>query len=163
MAPALPTSAPYTFIIGDVGSSPTPTVKGVKPAQVMGELYFKSSPVTAPAVDLPDGHNADHRTEFQGRRESRRQGRKRMQCVLAGRFLGDGREGQHFRREHSGAYQRHAGRRRFSKARLWLATVRSRLLPKRRSTARVVLQLASRMVTIWLPRRTKTIDCRLGV
>jgi hypothetical protein len=49
VAPALPTSAPYTFIIGDVGSSPTPTVKGVKPAQVMGELYFKSSPVTAAA------------------------------------------------------------------------------------------------------------------
>jgi hypothetical protein len=55
--------------------------------------------------------NDDEGPEFQGSRESRRQGRKRMQCVLAGRFLGDGREGQHFRGEHSGAYQRHAERR----------------------------------------------------
>ena len=39
----------HTFIIGDVGSSPTPTVKGLKPAQVKGHLYLKSSPVTAPA------------------------------------------------------------------------------------------------------------------
>ena len=35
----------HTFMIGDVGSSPTPTVKGIKPAQ----LYLKSSPVTAAA------------------------------------------------------------------------------------------------------------------
>jgi len=39
----------HTFIIGDVGSSPTPTVKGIKPAQVKGRLYLKSSPVTAKA------------------------------------------------------------------------------------------------------------------
>ena len=38
-----------TFIIGDVGSSPTPTVKGIKPSQVKGHLYLKSSPVTAAA------------------------------------------------------------------------------------------------------------------
>jgi hypothetical protein len=38
-----------TFIIGDVGSSPTPTVKGLRPAQVKGHLYLKSSPVTAAA------------------------------------------------------------------------------------------------------------------
>jgi len=39
----------HTFIIGDVGSSPTPKVKGIKPAQVKGVLYLKSSPVTAKA------------------------------------------------------------------------------------------------------------------
>ena len=39
----------HTFIVGDVGSSPTPTVKGLKPAQVKGVLYLKSSPVTAAA------------------------------------------------------------------------------------------------------------------
>ena len=39
----------HTFIIGDVGSSPTPTVKGIKPAQVKGQLYLKSNPVTAAA------------------------------------------------------------------------------------------------------------------
>jgi hypothetical protein len=39
----------HTFIIGDVGSAPTPTVKGIKPAQVKGHLYLKSSPVTAAA------------------------------------------------------------------------------------------------------------------
>jgi len=38
-----------TFITGDVGSSPTPTVKGIKPSQVNGHLYRKSSPVTAAA------------------------------------------------------------------------------------------------------------------
>jgi hypothetical protein len=38
-----------TFIIGDVGSSPTATVKGIKPAQVKGKLYLKSSPATAKA------------------------------------------------------------------------------------------------------------------
>jgi hypothetical protein len=37
----------HTFIIGDVGSSPTPTVTGLKPAQVKGQLFLKSSPVTA--------------------------------------------------------------------------------------------------------------------
>jgi hypothetical protein len=39
----------HTFIIGDVGSAPTPTVKGLKPGQVKGHLYLKSSPVTAQA------------------------------------------------------------------------------------------------------------------
>jgi hypothetical protein len=38
-----------TFVIGDVGSSPTPTVKGLKRSQVRGVLYLKSSPVTAAA------------------------------------------------------------------------------------------------------------------
>jgi hypothetical protein len=38
-----------TFIMGDVGSSPTPTVKGLTPSQVKGQLYLKSSPVTAAA------------------------------------------------------------------------------------------------------------------
>ena len=44
------------------------------------------------AVDLSDRHNSGDRPKFQGSREPRRQGRKRMQCVLAGRFLSDGRE-----------------------------------------------------------------------
>ena len=39
----------HTIIIGDVGSSPTPTVKGIKPSQVKGQLYLKSNPVTAAA------------------------------------------------------------------------------------------------------------------
>jgi hypothetical protein len=39
----------HTFIIGDVGSSPTPTVKGIKPAQVKGHLYLKSTSATAQA------------------------------------------------------------------------------------------------------------------
>jgi hypothetical protein len=38
-----------TFIIGDVGSSPTPMVKGIKPGQVKGHLYLKASSVTAAA------------------------------------------------------------------------------------------------------------------
>ena len=40
---------PYTYIIGDVGSSPTCTVTGLKPSQVKGNLYLKCSPVTAEA------------------------------------------------------------------------------------------------------------------
>jgi hypothetical protein len=39
----------HTFIIGDLGSSPMPTVSELKPAQVKGHLYLKSSPVTAQA------------------------------------------------------------------------------------------------------------------
>jgi hypothetical protein len=39
----------HTFIVGDVGSAPTPTVKGLKPGQVRGHLYLKASPVTAKA------------------------------------------------------------------------------------------------------------------
>jgi len=47
-----------TFIIGDVGSSPTPTVKGIKPSQVKGHLYLKASPVTAAAQrGLTTGYN----------------------------------------------------------------------------------------------------------
>jgi hypothetical protein len=48
----------HTFIMGDVGSSPTPTVKGIKPSQVKGQLYLKSSPVTAAAQrDLTTAYN----------------------------------------------------------------------------------------------------------
>ena len=36
-----------TFIIGNVGSSPTPMVKGITPGQVKGHLYLKASPATA--------------------------------------------------------------------------------------------------------------------
>jgi len=39
----------HTFIIGDVGSSPTPTIIGLKQSQVKGHLYLKASPVTAKA------------------------------------------------------------------------------------------------------------------
>jgi len=35
-----------TYIIGDVGSSPTPTITGLTQSQVKGHLYLKSSPVT---------------------------------------------------------------------------------------------------------------------
>jgi len=38
-----------TYIIGDVGSSPTPTITGLTRSQVKGHLYLKSSPVTAQA------------------------------------------------------------------------------------------------------------------
>jgi hypothetical protein len=38
-----------TYIIGDVGSSPTPTVTGLKQSQVKGHLYLKRSPATAQA------------------------------------------------------------------------------------------------------------------
>ena len=47
-----------TFITGDVGSSPTPKVKGIKPGQVKGHLYLKSNPVTAQAQKgLTTGYN----------------------------------------------------------------------------------------------------------
>jgi hypothetical protein len=39
----------HTFIIGDVGSSPTCTVTGIKSSQVKGNLYLKCSTVTAEA------------------------------------------------------------------------------------------------------------------
>jgi hypothetical protein len=39
----------HTFIIGDVGSSPTCTVTGLKQSQVKGRLFLKCSPVTANA------------------------------------------------------------------------------------------------------------------
>jgi hypothetical protein len=38
-----------TYIIGDVGSSPTPKITGLKQSQVKGHLYLKSSQVTAQA------------------------------------------------------------------------------------------------------------------
>ena len=48
----------HTFIIGDVGSSPTCTVTGIKPSQVKGHLYLKCSPVTARAQkDLTVAYN----------------------------------------------------------------------------------------------------------
>jgi hypothetical protein len=47
-----------TYIIGDVGSSPTPSVTGLTQAQVKGHLYLKSSPVTAQAQkDLTVAYN----------------------------------------------------------------------------------------------------------
>jgi hypothetical protein len=36
-----------TYIIGAVGSSPTPAITGLKQSQVKGHLYLKASPVTA--------------------------------------------------------------------------------------------------------------------
>jgi hypothetical protein len=48
----------HTFIIGDVGSSPTCTVTGIKPSQVKGHLYLKCSNVTAQAQkDLTVAYN----------------------------------------------------------------------------------------------------------
>jgi type VI secretion system secreted protein VgrG len=38
-----------TYIIGDVGSSPTPAVTGLKKSQVKGTLYLAASPVTTQA------------------------------------------------------------------------------------------------------------------
>src|ERR1700686_2967764 len=38
-----------TYIIGDVGSSPTPAIVGLTQSQVKGHLYLKSSPVTRQA------------------------------------------------------------------------------------------------------------------
>src|ERR1700688_1863584 len=38
-----------TYIIGDVGSSPTPTITRLTQSQVKGHLYLKSSQVTAQA------------------------------------------------------------------------------------------------------------------
>ncbi|MGA7560417.1 MAG: ice-binding family protein [Terriglobales bacterium] len=47
-----------TYIIGDVGSSPTPTVTGLTQSQVKGTLYLVASPVTAQAqTDLTVGYN----------------------------------------------------------------------------------------------------------
>jgi len=47
-----------TYIIGDVGSSPTCTVTGLKPSQVKGRLFLKCSPVTAKAQkDLTVAYN----------------------------------------------------------------------------------------------------------
>lgn len=50
--------SPATFITGDVGSSPTPTVTGLLASQVNGTLYLTASPVTAQAqTDLTVGYN----------------------------------------------------------------------------------------------------------
>jgi ice-binding like protein len=50
--------SPQTHIIGDVGSSPTPTVTGLTQAQVKGTLYVAASPVTAQAqLDLTTAYN----------------------------------------------------------------------------------------------------------
>jgi hypothetical protein len=47
-----------TYIIGDVGSSPTCTVTGLKRSQVKGRLFLKCSPVTAQAqTDLTVAYN----------------------------------------------------------------------------------------------------------
>jgi Ice-binding-like len=47
-----------TYMIGDVGSSPTSTISGIKPSQVKGRLFLKSSPVTAQAQkDLTVAYN----------------------------------------------------------------------------------------------------------
>jgi Ice-binding-like len=47
-----------TYIIGDVGSYPTPKITGLTQAQVKGHLYLKASPVTRQAQkDLTVGYN----------------------------------------------------------------------------------------------------------
>jgi hypothetical protein len=47
-----------TRIIGDVGSSPTPSVTGLKQSQVKGILYLSADPATAQAqTDLTTGYN----------------------------------------------------------------------------------------------------------
>jgi len=48
----------HTYIIGDVGSSPTPAITGLKRSQVKGRLFLKASPVTAQAQkDLTVAYN----------------------------------------------------------------------------------------------------------
>src|ERR1022692_1542453 len=50
--------SPATTILGDVGSSPTPTVIGILPSQVMGTLYLMSNPATVQAqTDLTAAYN----------------------------------------------------------------------------------------------------------
>jgi hypothetical protein len=47
-----------TYIIGDVGSSPTPTITGLTQSQVKGRLFLTASPVTAEAQrDLTVAYN----------------------------------------------------------------------------------------------------------
>lgn len=43
------TNTGTSFITGDVGSSPTPTVTGILPAQVSGTLYLAADPATSAA------------------------------------------------------------------------------------------------------------------
>jgi hypothetical protein len=48
----------HTYIIGDVGSSPTPAIVGLTQSQVKGHLYLKSNAVTAEAQKgLTVGYN----------------------------------------------------------------------------------------------------------
>ena len=48
----------HTFIVGDVGSSPTPSVTGLLQSQVNGTLYLEASPATAQAqTDLTVAYN----------------------------------------------------------------------------------------------------------
>jgi hypothetical protein len=47
----------HTFIVGDVGSSPTPSVTGLLQSQVNGTLYLDASPATSQAqTDLTVGY-----------------------------------------------------------------------------------------------------------
>ena len=47
-----------TYVIGDVGSSPTPTISGLTQSQVKGRLFLTASPVTAKAqTDLTLAYN----------------------------------------------------------------------------------------------------------
>jgi Ice-binding-like len=48
-ASGITNTSAQTYIIGDVGSSPTPTITGLTKSQVKGHLFLKSSPVTARA------------------------------------------------------------------------------------------------------------------
>ena len=51
-------ASPATFITGDVGSSPTPTVTGLTASQVHGTLYTAANAATAQAqADLTVGYN----------------------------------------------------------------------------------------------------------
>jgi Ice-binding-like len=48
----------HTYIIGDVGSFPTPSITGLTKSQVNGHLYLKASPATAHAqTGLTVGYN----------------------------------------------------------------------------------------------------------
>jgi hypothetical protein len=48
----------HTFIIGDVGSSPTPSVTGLLQSQVKGKLYLQADPATSQAqTDLTGAYN----------------------------------------------------------------------------------------------------------
>jgi hypothetical protein len=48
----------HTFIVGDVGSSPTPSVTGLLQSQVQGKLYLQADPATSQAqTDLTGAYN----------------------------------------------------------------------------------------------------------
>jgi hypothetical protein len=48
----------HTFIVGDVGSFPTPSITGLGQSQVKGNLYLDASPATAQAqTDLTGAYN----------------------------------------------------------------------------------------------------------